>query len=210
MKPRILLSMPVEIFTNYAEAVELAGGVPTGDEERCDGLLLPGGGDLDPALYGQELCGCEPPDAERDAKEMALCRRFLAEKRPVFGICRGAQVIAVALGGTLKQHVENHSRLPNGADRLHEVRCAGLLTRFYGPSCTVNSSHHQAVGDMPENCRILQLSTDGVVEAFCHETLPVLAVQWHPERLLGRFARPDAVSGLPVFRAFLALCGDRV
>lgn len=208
MRPRILLSMPVETFTNYAEAVELAGGVPTDDLERCDGLLLPGGGDLDPALYGQEPDGSEPPDGERDEKELALCRRFLAEKRPIFGICRGAQVLAVALGGTLRQHVEGHSRLENRADRVHEVRCAGLMAGLYGPGCPVNSSHHQAIERMPEHCKILQVSMDGVVEAFCHETLPVLAVQWHPERLMGRFARPDAVSGLPVFRAFLALCGE--
>ncbi len=116
-------------------------------------------------------------------------------------------MLTVALGGTLLQQIEGHSRLPNGADRIHETRTAGLLTGLYGPSCAVNSAHHQAVDQLPPDCRILQISEDGVIEAFCHNTLPLLAVQWHPERLCGRFARPDAVSGLPLLRAFLALCG---
>ncbi len=199
--------MPVETFTNYAEAVELAGGAPVDDAAACDALLLPGGGDLDPALYGQANQGSEEPDRARDERELALCRQFIEEKRPVLGICRGAQVLTVALGGTLLQQIEGHSRLPNGADRIHETRTAGLLTGLYGPSCAVNSAHHQAVDQLPPDCRILQISEDGVIEAFCHNTLPLLAVQWHPERLCGRFARPDAVSGLPLLRAFLALCG---
>ncbi len=79
MKPRILFSMPVETFTNYAEAVELAGGAPVDDAAACDALLLPGGGDLDPALYGQANQGSEEPDRARDERELALCRRFLEE-----------------------------------------------------------------------------------------------------------------------------------
>jgi len=208
MKPRILFSMPVETFTNYAEAIELAGGAPTDDETACDALLLPGGGDLDPALYDQANQGSGEPDRARDERELRLCRQFFEEKRPVLGICRGAQVAAVALGGTLLQQIEGHGRLSNGADRVHETRTAGFLTGLYGPSCAVNSAHHQAIDRLPPDCRILQISEDGVIEAFCHKTLPLLAVQWHPERLCGRFARPDAVSGLPLLRAFLALCGQ--
>lgn len=209
MKPRILLSMPIETFTNYTEALALAGAEAVNDESACDGLLLPGGGDLDPALYGREDQGSDPPDVERDAREMALCKRFLEAEKPILGICRGAQVIAAALGGALHQRISNHDKL-DGADRLHETRNAGLLLRLYGPESVVNSSHHQAIDQLPPDCRILQVSTDGVIEAFRHTRLPVLAVQWHPERLCGRFARRDAVSGLPLLRAFLQMCGGDV
>ncbi len=199
--------MPAEVFPNYVDAISLAGGTFTEDETVCDGLLLPGGGDLAPSFYGQTERGSDPPDAARDERELSLCHRFLDRKKPILGICRGQQVLAVALGGTLFQHIEGHSRLPNGADRIHETRNAGLLAALYGPSCPVNSAHHQAIDRPPPRCQILQVSEDGVIEAFCHESLPVLAVQWHPERLCGRFSRPDAVNGLPLLRAFLALCG---
>ncbi len=208
MRPRILLSMPIDTLDNYVEALALAGAEAAGGETGCSGLLLPGGGDLDPALYGQAPQGCDPPDPERDRREIALCRKFLAEGKPILGICRGAQVIAAALGGSLLQHVEGHDRL-DGVDRLHETRTAGLLLRLYGPEAVVNSAHHQAIDCLPPDCRLLQISVDGVVEAFCHNTLPVLGVQWHPERLCGQFARPDAVNGLPLLQAFLGLCGGR-
>lgn len=206
MRPRILLSMPINTLFNYAEAVSLAGGTAVDSGGACDGLLLPGGGDLDPAYYGQVLQGGDPPEPGRDKREIALCRRFLSDGKPILGICRGAQVIAAALGGSLLQHIEGHDRV-GGADRLHETRTAGLLLHLYGPEAVVNSAHHQAVDQPPPDCRLLQVATDGVIEAFCHNTLPVLGVQWHPERLCGRFARPDAVNGLPLFQAFLRLCG---
>lgn len=208
MKPKIFMSVPQEEFPNYVDALELAGAEIGRCPLESDGLLLPGGGDLDPSFYGQEDVGCTNMDPERDRRELELCQQFLSAKKPILGICRGAQVLAVALGGTLIQQIEHHSGLPNGADRLHETRTAGILTGLYGPYCTVNSWHHQAVGQLPPDCRILQISDDGVIEAFCHNTLPVLAVQWHPERLCGRFARPDAANGLLLFRYFLTLCPE--
>lgn len=207
MKPRILLSMPTSTFTNYTEAIALAGAEAVDDADACDGLLLPGGGDLDPAIYGQTQQGGDPPDAERDELEMSLCRRFLAAEKPILGICRGAQVLTAALGGTLLQKVQNHDRI-GGADRLHDTRTAGLLLRLYGPEAVVNSSHHQSIDQLGSGCRLLQIAMDGVIEAFDHKTLPVLGVQWHPERLCGRFARPDAADGLPLLRAFVRLCEE--
>ena len=205
MEQTIFLETPDQ-FPNYRDAVLLAGGALSAGEDGASGLLLPGGGDLDPAIYGAEDAGlCRDVDAERDRRELALCRRFLDAGKPVLGICRGAQVLAVALGGTLLQDVPGHSGLPGG-DSLHDTRTAGFLTGLYGPACTVNSCHHQAVDRLPDGCRILQVSGDGVIEAFSHRTLPALGIQWHPERLCGSFARPDAVSGLPLLRFFLSLC----
>ena len=208
MKPRILLSVPAAQFTNYTDALALAGAEIAEDETACDGLLLPGGGDLLPSLYGPPDQGSTNLDEDRDLRELELCKQFMGAKKPILGICRGAQVLAVALGGTLRQHIERHDGLPNGADSIHETWTAGILTSLYGPSCSVNSWHHQAVEQLPPECRILQLAGDGVIETFDHRTLPILAVQWHPERLCGRFARPDAVDGLLIFRHFLSLCKE--
>lgn len=207
MTPVICLCGAAEAFPNYVAALELAGAAVTQDESRCHGLLLPGGGDLDPALYGQEATDCRGLDRPRDARELAVCRRFLDQKRPVLGICRGAQVLAVALGGSLHQHVPDHGGTDQG-DRVHETVAAGILARLYGSRFCVNSWHHQAAAWLPEGCRVLQRATDGVVEAFDHESLPILAVQWHPERLCGAFERSDAVSGLPLLRYFMSLCRE--
>lgn len=205
MTPRIFLSEGAESFKNYADALELAGAALAESAAACEGLLLPGGGDLAPHYYGQEDCGGNQIDEARDAREMALVQEFISAGKPILGICRGAQLLAAALGGTLHQHVNGHSTLPDGSDSIHETRTAGVLAGIYGPYCTVNSAHHQAIANMPPDCRILQLSTDGVIEAFCHNSLPIFAVQWHPERLCGRFARPDAADGIHIFRTFLAL-----
>ena len=204
----LLLPGSFETFSNYVRAVTLAGGAVTDREQEADGLLLPGGGDLAPDLCG--LPGdapCRDVDRQRDLRELELCRRFLEAGKPILGICRGAQVLAVAMGGSLIPDLPGHGGLPGGGDRLHETRTAGLLTALYGPACTVNSNHHQAVNRLPPECAILQLSLDGVVEAFGHKTLPVLGVQWHPERLCGPLARADAVDGLPLLGWFLSRCG---
>lgn len=206
MKPRILVSMPLEAVPNYAAALKLAGAEPVAGETACDGLILPGGGDVAPCFYGQTPQGSNASDLTRDTRELNLFRRFLSEGKPILGICRGAQVITVALGGTLYQQIANHDQI-RGTDRLHETRTAGLLLRLYGPEAIVNSAHHQSIDRLPTDCRILQIATDGIIEGFCHNTLPVLGVQWHPERLCGQFSRPDAVDGLPLFQAFLRLCG---
>ena len=204
----ILLGGPAAAFPNYVRALELVGGTVADDAEAADGLLLPGGGDLAPECSGlPDDAPCRDVDRERDRRELDLCERFLAAGKPILGICRGAQVLNVALGGNLLADIPGHSGLPDGSDRIHETRTAGLLTSLYGPTCTVNSSHHQAVDRLATECDILQLSLDGVIEAFGHKTLPVLAVQWHPERLCGPFARADAVDGSRIFNWFLARCG---
>ena len=148
-------------------------------------------------------------DRARDRRELAICRQFLEQKRPILGICRGAQVLAVAMGGTLLADVPGHGPEPGGADRIHDTRTAGLLTALYGPDCPVNSCHHQAVETLPPDCAVLQVALDGVIEAFGSRRMPAVGVQWHPERLCGPCARADAVSGLPLLGWFRAVCGGR-
>ena len=91
----------------------------------CDGLLLPGGGDVDPAVYGQENCGSNPPDKARDEDELALFALFRAMNKPIFGICRGLQMLNIALGGTLVQDLPDERHCHDAVtdtDRVHKVQ----------------------------------------------------------------------------------------
>ena len=180
----LTICLPQERFHRYAEALRACGAeLRFGDLKGCDALLLPGGGDIDPARYGQEDCGCLGVDRERDEREFALLREALALHLPVLGVCRGCQLLNVAFGGTLHQDIPDHDAI-DGADRLHPSRCVDPdLTALYGESFIVNSWHHQAVDRLGEGFRAVQWAPDGVVEAIRHDTLPVLGVQWHPERL---------------------------
>lgn len=210
MKPLIFVFGERESFENYARALEAAGARPRFSPdpraaEDCAGLLLPGGGDLDPRLYGRVNTASEAPDPARDRTELALARRFLCAGRPILGICRGLQVLNVALGGTLVQDLPGHSRL-NGGDRLHPV-CAlrgSRMERLYGGRFTVNSAHHQAVELPGRELRVTLRADDGTAEALEHGTLPVLGVQWHPERLTG--AVPGTADGALLFSVFCAEC----
>ena len=184
-------------FSNYINALEALGAsVERGEPEGCDALLLPGGGDIHPHFYGQELDGATDIDETRDEYELALFHHFFDAGLPVFGVCRGAQLVNVALGGTLRQHINGHSQI-DGADRIHAV-CAddAMLRGLYSRRFVANSAHHQAIDRLGEGLCVIARAEDGTIEAVRHETLPVLAVQWHPERLGG--------SGLALFRAFLA------
>ena len=213
MKTVILIPGQRTSFDNYRLAVEAAGGraVFTETAERLPafaGLLLPGGGDVEPWRYGRENTASYGMDPRRDELEFALLERALAAGVPVLGICRGMQVLNVALGGTLRQDLPGHSRY-EGLDRLHRVRGAdSLLAALYGTHVVVNSSHHQAVERPGARLRPVQWAPDGTIEALEHETLPVWGVQWHPERLRGGFAKQGAASGDLLFRAFLDSCGN--
>lgn len=188
-----------ERYQNYRRAVERAGGTVRfgGDPAVCDGLLLPGGGDLEPWRYGQINTASRGLEPERDEAELALLTYFTQLRRPVLGICRGLQTINVFFGGTLCQDIPGHSQ-QHGEDSLHSVRTApSLLRDVCGERCTVNSAHHQAVDRLGTGLRAVQWAADGVVEALCHRTLPVWGVQWHPERLEGP-------AGLRLIQKFLS------
>lgn len=202
---RIYISGSADTCQNYSRAVTLVGGTPCfdGTPDTCGALLLPGGGDVEPWRYGQKNTASRQLELERDARELALLEQFLARGKPVLGICRGMQVINVFFGGDLIQDLPGHSAA-GGADRLHPVRTApSFLRELCGAACTVNSAHHQAVGKLGTGLDAVQWAQDGTVEALCHKTLPVWGVQWHPERLSPTGG--STVSGLSVYRAFLAL-----
>ena len=205
MKPKIYLSTAVETAQYYINALTLAGAEAVDDPEKADGLLVPGGADVDPALYGCENAGSVDFSRAEDERELRLIRRFLDEKKPILGICRGSQLLCTALGGTLRQHIEGHTPISETEDRLHPAREEGWMAELYGPRCTINSRHHQSVDRLPEGCTAVQWADDGIIEAFSHNALPVIAVQWHPERLSGDLRRPGAVNGVKVFEKFISL-----
>jgi putative glutamine amidotransferase len=192
--------------TAYAQAVVSAGGIPflipalpavPPDQvvERIDGLLLTGGGDVDPRRYGAVPSPqCGGVDQARDAFEISLVRRAVEAGLPVLAVCRGCQVLNVALGGTVIQHLPDVTDLehlvpePRTATVHHvEVEEGSQLARIVGsPRLDVNSIHHQAVDLVAPELAVVGRAEDGVVEAIEHPSLPVLGVQWHPENLLRR------------------------
>ena len=201
MKPNILISTGGGNAANYIAAIEAAGGradtryLPVPDLSY-DGLILAGGGDMDPALFGEESLGSRDIDRARDKAELALLDAFSAAGRPVLAICRGHQVVNVWLGGGLIQDLDASLAPFHGGgegDRVHPVRAAegSLLRRLYGPVFPVNSCHHQALGRLGRGLAVTARSEGGVVEAAQHETLPLICVQFHPERMTGALARPD-------------------
>ncbi|HWE55017.1 MAG TPA: gamma-glutamyl-gamma-aminobutyrate hydrolase family protein [Acidimicrobiales bacterium] len=189
-----------QLDDRYVAAVTAAGGwpviLPPVPEapmiERLDGLLVSGGGDVDPANYGEAVSEqCGGIDPVRDTAEIGLVRAALAASVPVLGICRGAQVVTVALGGTLVQHLPDVTDLPHlvpdrRTEIVHQIEIVpdSLLHGIVGVTeLGVNSIHHQAAIGLGAGLRATATAPDGTVEAVERPGRPVLAVQWHPECL---------------------------
>jgi putative glutamine amidotransferase len=197
----------------YMRAVELAGGVPVVLPpleagamatllDRLDGVCLSGGPDLDPAAYGaraHELIG--PTEPSLDRFELELARAADARGLPLLGVCRGAQTLNVARGGTLHQHLDGHRQSELASQPTHSVR----LTRRSRAARTlricateVNSFHHQAVDRLGSNLRASGWAADGTIEAIEDPRHPfLLGVQWHAETLI------DLPGQLALFQALV-------
>ena len=196
----------VTLAAEYIEAVRVAGGIPVllpdlADDEvepvldNLDGLLLSGGGDIDPRTFGLREGLAEETDSRRDRSERALVESARRRRMPVFGICRGLQVINVTLGGSLVDDIPvtpAHPRPARPEERLalrHRVSvarawpAAGLARAHEG--AVVNSIHHQAAGRIAGELAPVAWSEDGVVEALegRDPNWFVRAVQWHPEKM---------------------------
>jgi putative glutamine amidotransferase len=203
---------PERAYVNsaYLRAVEQAGGIPVllppqltaaAREmlwQRLDGLVLTGGGDIEPARFDQAP---HPKTAlvstERDGLELELVDRALRDDVPLFGICRGLQVLNVALGGSLHQHIPdvvgtavNHSQSEKRHVPTHPVKLLTEGTRLGdivgAPELSVNSFHHQALRTLGRGLREVAWAPDQVIEAVEHEDRRrfVVGVQWHPEDLV--------------------------
>jgi putative glutamine amidotransferase len=186
----------------YARAVERSGGVPvllppTGSlrgldalVERLDGIVLAGGGDVDPGLYGAERhAETGPPQPQRDRFELALVRAVVRADLPFLAVCRGMQVLNVARGGTLVQHLPDevgHTEHAPGPGKVgaHRVRISATsaVGKILGDDLEVPTYHHQAVARLGSGLAAVAWADDQVVEAVeLHGHRFGLAVQWHPE-----------------------------
>ena len=191
MIPTVFIPGRREKLRNYTAAVYAAGGAPIcsadiADAAPCCGLLLPGGGDI-----GERL----------DREEQRLIQSFVQRQRPILGICRGMQALNVFFGGDLLNRIPGHQQA--GGDLVHETLASGRLAALLGQRLWVTSNHHQALHRVGQGLRILQTAPDGIIEAVEHTALPVLGLQWHPERQSFGLRRPDAADAAPVFAYFM-------
>jgi putative glutamine amidotransferase len=216
----------------YMEPIIAAGGVPlllppqpvtAPAVERLvstiDGLLIPGGWDVDPSLYGQERhAETDQPRTGRDAWEQALILEAIRQDVPLFGICRGEQLLNVTLGGTLHQHLPDvigSAHYQAGGHRFNtipvEIRPGSTLGGLLGPAADdVPVSHHQAVDKLGRGLMATAWSPEQVVEAIEHPGLTFcVGVQWHPEQIAGEEvlfqAFVDAAAGKMLSRLLPAL-----
>lgn len=222
------------ISETYQRAIIQAGGLPlvmTGFAapeviaecvHRCDGVLFTGGEDIDPKFYTKRMSAAlrktvkiEP--GERDLREMILVDEVFRQRKPLFGVCRGHQVVNVALGGSLVVDIAaqlpealNHRQMEKRSEVVHEARLTegSLLAKITAKQrLGVNSTHHQAVARVAKQLRVTAASADGVVEALelkleDSQLLPFfLTVQFHPERLAPR--RPEHQA---LFDSFVRAC----
>jgi putative glutamine amidotransferase len=222
---------PIDVYglmPSYTEAIAKAGGIPLlipqglREEDllaildRVDGLLLPGGGDINPEIYDSHrhpmVYGVDP---ERDRTELFVARTAVSRRMPFLAICRGIQVLNVALGGSLWQDIS--SQIPGSLDHnssddeprnhlAHSVRIetdsvlAGLMGKTQSQ---VNSYHHQADRDMAPELVVTAVAEDGVIEAVEVSGHPFgVGVQWHPENLVD-----DDPAMLAIFRGLVEAAG---
>ncbi len=214
-----------ELARTYYRSVELGGGIPviippTDNSvmlasllDHLDGILLSGGGDINPLYWGQDpMPGLRTVNPERDGCELLLTRMAADRNIPLFGICRGIQVLAAALGGEIHQDLE--TCLPPGTRLIKHMQDAprhaathrvqaeegSTVAALLGSEFAVNSFHHQAVSEPGPHLRVTARSADGIAEAVesC-EGRPVMGVQWHPESFLEAGDR----TMLPLFRHFV-------
>ncbi|MEM9464590.1 MAG: gamma-glutamyl-gamma-aminobutyrate hydrolase family protein [Actinomycetota bacterium] len=202
--PESLHHLDLELyFSDYSRGVLAAGGLPVhipieadpaAIAARIDGVLLSGGADVAPALYGQDAeTDLYPPEADRDRMEMALMDAAVDTGMPVLGICRGLQIANVHGGGSLHQHVPEQARYdiaPTAVVDAVRFESDSVLGRLYGEHRDVNTLHHQTVDRVAADYRVTAWGADGGVEGLEHAELPIVSVQWHPEMMTERDTDP--------------------
>ena len=193
----------------YAAAVHVAGGLPLflpyelglDSLSLVDGILLSGGDDVNPQYFGQAMHPMTKLAApERDEYELAIAKAAYEANKPLLAICRGLQVINIALGGDLIQHIEGHKPDTARGDIAHDTMLSGFFAEGLGVNALpVNSIHHQAIGRLASGLIDCALARDGVIEAAYAPMHPFyVGVQWHPEELRG------CVYNLKLFELFIS------
>lgn len=213
--PKVLIAGYEKNSKNYVEALSGTGIEPivsldlkSINRNMPDGLLLPGGSDIDPSLFHQKNTHSRIIDKELDYIQLSILDMFVKAHRPVLGICKGMQIINVYFKGDIIQHIPTASihEYENG-DKIHNsnISKASFLYSIYGDKAYINSAHHQAVGKTGIGLNIIQNSDDGVIEGLSHTSLPIIGLQWHPERMCFLNSRSDTADGRYIFKYFKKL-----
>ena len=214
----VIPALPCDL-TNYVNAIE-AQGAEAAVKHCCqdfdindfDGLILPGGIDIDPIWYGCINKSCGEINDELDKLQERYLKAFVEAKKPVLGICRGHQLVNVFFGGKLNQDISTkkyHARdILSGPDKFHIAEISGEDSWFkpiYGDKFEINSSHHQASEVLGEDLIVDLYSATGdrVIEGTHHRTLPIWTTQWHPERCRASKMHPDVVDGYKVLEFYI-------
>lgn len=208
---------------NYCNAILKAGGIPIiaalADAEEyaklADGIVFTGSAcDITPALYGQENRKSASCDSALDDMEIKLFHAFSQRNKPILGICRGIQLINVALGGTLIQDIPEeisnltvHGPVYKKETTFHPVTAKNdsLFASLFGTEFTTNSYHHQSIKDCGNGLIPTVFTEEGIIEAVEHESKPIIGTQWHPERMIGQ-EPVEPKDMMPLFRYFIDLC----
>ncbi|AYG00178.1 gamma-glutamyl-gamma-aminobutyrate hydrolase family protein [Lactococcus allomyrinae] len=212
LKEVIIEAGGIPIILPFPENVSLADEFAREAVRLFDGLIIPGGPDIDPTFFGEEpIREIGRTAYQRDYYEIALVKAARKANKPIFGICRGLQLINVAFGGTLYQDlaVQNlgsnlkHSQSAPGGFPTHHVKIdeSSHLYETFGSEAYVNSRHHQAVKDLAKGFNVIATAYDGVVEAIESKEEDILAVQWHPENMW----RSNKLQ-LEIFEHFVECC----
>lgn len=217
MKPIIALTSQysennerMETKSRYFKAITLCGGIPIGlpqikdvsiIAEKFDGFLFTGGDDVNPKLYGEEkLPECGFISDERDTFEIALLHEVMKLNKPILAICRGIQVVNVALGGTLYQHIEYHR---NTRHDITIEKGNPLYDLYKTDKINVNSYHHQSVKGIAPSLKVTAYTDDGAIEAlYLPDYKYFTALQWHPEIL----TEIDYDYSMELFHDFVKSC----
>jgi putative glutamine amidotransferase len=205
---KVLISCSTHDAMLYIKALQkfhieaVLSGAPE-ESSDYDGLLLPGGGDISPVFYHRKNRGSNHISISEDIIQLLMFHRFMEQKKPILGICKGMQVINVALGGTLIQALPTvNSHAWHNGDRYHPTTIipGSILSSLYGTYMITGSAHHQAISTPGKGLKAVQHAHDGVIEGIEHNILPILGVQWHPERLcnLADTSATDATDNKPL------------
>lgn len=179
---------------NYVRYVQSISATPvvtlnTEDLSACDALLLPGGGDITPAFFGEQNHGSRNIDTNLDILQLHAFDLARDRHMPVLGICKGMQIVNVALGGSILQDLPSSVAGRHKYEQEDKYHAAvnlenSWLWDLYGLEMTVNSAHHQALDRLGKDLIVVQrCPQDNCIEAIVHKALPVIGVQWHPERI---------------------------
>ena len=190
-KPCILIAGRTKDTVNYENALTRLSiphitSLSLSRLKDCQGLLLPGGGDITPAFFGQKNNGSHNIDTELDIIQLQILEWAVHYHKPVLGICKGMQIINVFFGGTIIQHMNHHEmHAYHNGDRFHNSTIVPhtYLHSLYGDTLYTNSAHHQCLDRMGKDILPAQYATfTHTPEAIYHKSLPIYGVQWHPER----------------------------